>query len=46
MIAVPAWARVGGTGELPINEMRISSEPSSSMPGKNVLALATEGVGR
>ena len=46
MIAVPACARVGGTGELPINEMRISSAPSSSIPGKNVFAFATDGVGR
>jgi hypothetical protein len=37
---------VGAIGELPTNEMRISSMPSSSMPGKNVFAFATEGVGR
>ena len=46
MIAVPACARVGGTGELPTNEILISSEPRSSIPGKNVLAFATDGVGR
>jgi hypothetical protein len=37
---------VGAIGELPTNEMRISSAPSSSMPGKNIFAFATEGVGR
>ena len=46
MIAVPAWARVGGTGELPTNEMRISSAPRVSTPGKKVLAFFTDGVGR
>ena len=35
-----------GMEELGSDEMRISSSPSSSMPGKNVLAFATEGVGR
>jgi hypothetical protein len=37
---------VGAIDELPTTEMRISSAPSSSMPGKNVFAFATEGVGR
>ena len=35
MMHVPAWLRRGGNGQLPMNEMRISSGPiSSPIPGK------------
>ena len=34
MMQVPAWLRRGGKGQLPTNEMRISSLPIFSAPGK------------
>jgi hypothetical protein len=34
MMHVPAWSRRGGKGQLPTNEMRISSFPKGSLPGK------------
>ena len=37
MMQVPAWSRRGGHGVLPMKEMRISSGPSSSDPGKYTL---------
>ena len=46
IMQVPACDRVGGTGVLPINEIRISSGPNSSMPGKKLLAFFTDAVGR
>ena len=34
MMHVPAWSRRGGKGQLPTNEIRISSGPRVSLPGK------------
>lgn len=34
MMQVAAWLARGGNGQVPTNDMRISSEPSSSAVGK------------
>jgi hypothetical protein len=46
IIAVPACLIRGGHGAEPTNEIRISSGPSSSVPGRYELLFVIDGVGR